>query len=45
MVSNDFKEENEGLLTQMFDSTVKGFGLFWVIASLASIFLVLIGVM
>lgn len=45
MTSNDFKEEKESLLTQMFDSSVKGFGLFWVLLALTVIFLVLIGVM
>lgn len=45
MVSNDFKEENESLLTQMFDSSVKGFGIFWVILALVTILLVAIGVM
>ena len=44
MVSNDFKEEKESLLTQMFDQTTKGFGIFWVTLALASIFLVVIGV-
>jgi hypothetical protein len=45
MTSNDFKEEEESLLAQMFDSSVKGFGLFWVLLVLTIIFLVLIGVM
>jgi len=44
MVSNDFKEEKEGLLTQMFDSSVKGFGIFWVTLALVSVLLVMIGV-
>lgn len=44
MVSNDFKEENESLLTQMFDESIKGFGIFWVTLALAAIFLVVIGV-
>lgn len=44
MVSNDFKEENESLLTQMFDSSVSGFGIFWVSLALITIFLVVIGV-
>lgn len=45
MVSNDFKEEKEGLLTQMFDDSVKGFGIFWVSLALVLMFLVFIGVM
>ena len=44
MVSNDFKEENESLLTQMLDSSVEGFGIFWVVLALATILLVVIGV-
>lgn len=44
MVSNDFKDEKEGLLTQMFDSSTKGFGIFWVTLALVSILLVMIGV-
>ena len=44
MVSNDFKEEKESLLTQMFDSSVKGFGIFWVALALTAVFLVVIGV-
>ncbi|UTW67257.1 hypothetical protein KFE94_03845 [bacterium SCSIO 12643] len=44
MVSNDFKEENESLLTQMFDETTKGFGIFWVVLALAAIFSVVIGI-
>ena len=44
MVSNDFKEENESLFTQMFDDSVKGFGIFWVGLALVTLFLVFIGV-
>lgn len=44
MVSNDFKEENESMLTQMFDETTKGFGIFWVVLALATMFLVMVGV-
>ena len=44
MVSNDFKEENESMLTQMFDETTKGFGIFWVVLALATIFLVMVGI-
>jgi hypothetical protein len=44
MVSNDFKEEKEGLLTQMFDESIKGFGIFWVISALTAVLLVMIGV-
>ena len=44
MVSNDFKEENESLLTQMFDDTTKGFGIFWVVLALAAIFSVVVGI-
>lgn len=44
MVSNDFKEEEETLLTQMFDDSVSGFGIFWVVIALVTILLVMIGV-
>jgi hypothetical protein len=44
MVSNDFKEENESMLTQMFDETTKGFGIFWVVLALATVFMVLVGI-
>ena len=44
MVSNDFKEENESMLTQMFDETTKGFGIFWVVLALATVFSVLVGI-
>ena len=44
MVSNDFKEEKESMLTQMFDETTKGFGIFWVTLALVTIFSVLIGI-
>jgi hypothetical protein len=44
MVSNDFKEENDSLLNQMFDSTVSGFGIFWVVLALVTIFSVVVGI-
>lgn len=44
MVSNDFKEENETVLTQMFDETTKGFGIFWVVLALVAIFSVIVGI-
>lgn len=44
MVSNDFKEEKESFLTQAFDSSVSGFGIFWVALALITIFLVVLGV-
>ena len=43
MVSNDFKEENESMLTQMFDESTKGFGIFWVVLALATVFAVIVG--
>jgi hypothetical protein len=44
MVSNDFKEENDSLLNQMFDSTVSGFGIFWVVLALVTVFSVVVGI-
>lgn len=44
MVSNDFKEEKESLLAQMFDSSVSGFGIFWVAMALITIFAVVVGI-
>jgi hypothetical protein len=44
MVSNDFKEEKDSLLNQMFDSSVSGFGIFWVVLALVTIFSVMIGI-
>jgi hypothetical protein len=44
MVSNDFKEEKDSLLTQMFDESVKGFGIFWVVLALATVFSVIVGI-
>ena len=44
MVSNDFKEEKESMFTQMFDESVKGFGIFWSVLALAAIFSVIVGI-
>ncbi len=44
MVSNDFKEEKDSMLTQMFDETTKGFGIFWVVLALVTIFSVMVGI-
>ena len=44
MVSNNFEEEKESMLTQMFDETTKGFGIFWVVLALATIFMVMVGI-
>lgn len=44
MVSNDFKEEKDSLLNQMFDSSVSGFGIFWVALALVTIFCVVVGI-
>ena len=44
MVSNDFKEEKDSLLNQMFDSSVSGFGIFWVVLALVTIFAVIVGI-
>ncbi len=44
MVSNDFKEEKDSLLNQMFDSSISGFGIFWVILAVITIFSVVVGI-
>ena len=44
MVSNDFKEEKDSMLTQMFDETTKGFGIFWVVLALVTVFSVMVGI-
>ena len=44
MVSNDFKEEKDTLLNQMFDESVSGFGIFWVALALITIFAVVVGI-
>jgi hypothetical protein len=44
MVSNDFKEEKDTFLTQAFDESVSGFGIFWVCLALVTIFAVVVGI-
>lgn len=44
MVSNDFKEEKDTFLTQAFDDSVSGFGIFWVSVALITIFAVIVGI-